>query len=411
MNQDSFISQFLEFTKDFESPTSFWRWSAYGAISATLRFNCYINWGSSNLYPNTFILLLADSAAYRKDAGPELVGELLKEHAHTKVISGRATWPGIIDELSTDIGNKRTGVPIKDGAGIMIAKEFTAMFISDPSLVRNMTEAYSYEEEFQDTLRGGKSKIKKRCLSILGGSNETLLRSVFSNEAVYGGLLRRYFLVKPDKKRPPNCLVDDTTTITITPDKRKKLIDALRKISTLSGVFKLSDDAKRAYKEWYEDLYHNYEKFDDRTGFIQGVHALIIKIAMIMAANENTLVIDERSISASIKEVMALKENYVTYIMGAGKNPHADMGAAILGALWQLHLKANNGITPLWKRRDILLQYWNQISSEDLDKLLLTLEGAQLIQMLPQGSEPAYLLTLKAQEIFLKNAKTNGQTN
>src|SRR6267143_2042527 len=181
-----FVSIFIDLTNKFESPTSFWKWSAYAAIAATLRFNCYLNWGTTKLYPNLYVLLLADSAAYRKDAGPELVEELLKELSHTKVITGRASWQGIVDELSQDTGNKKTGIPIKHGAGIIIALELTAMFVEDSSLIKMMTEAYAFVPEYDYILRGGKTKIKNRCITLLGGSNETLLRSFYTAEASYG---------------------------------------------------------------------------------------------------------------------------------------------------------------------------------------------------------------------------------
>lgn len=398
-----FVESFCDITKNFESPLSFWKWSSYGAVAATLRYNCNLKWGTSNLYPNLYILLLADSAAYRKDAGPELVGELLKECAHTKVIMGRASWQGILDELSQDIGNKKTGVPIRNGAGTIIAMEFTAAFVEDPNLIKMMTEGYSYVEEFEYTLRGGKTKIKHRCINMLGGSNETLLRDLYNIQASYGGLLRRTCLIKPDKRRPPNALMDSKDHMSI--GDKKLLVDQLKVIQNLKGEFNITPDAKVAYKDWYVDLYNSYDKLDDRSGFIQGVHSLIMKLAMIIAASQNILIIDEKIINRAIKEILALKENYVTFMMGSGRNPQANMGATILATLWQYH-NSSNGVIKSLKRRDILLKHWNEISSEDLDKLLTTLEGAGLIQMIPHGNEPSYQLTNTAKDAFLKNVQS-----
>jgi len=116
----------------------------------------------------------------------------------------------------------------------------------------------------------------------------------------------------------------------------------------------------------------------------------------------NSLEINEKIIARAIKEILGLKENYVTYILGAGKNPQADISAKLLYEMWQM-----NGTN--YKRREILLKHWNEISSDDLDKLILTLEGAGLIQMIPMGNEPSWTLTVKAREIFLKDAKLPNQ--
>jgi hypothetical protein len=402
MPQD-FVSLFCELTKNFESPANFWKWSAYGAIAATLRYNCYLKWGTSNLYPNMYILLLADSAAYRKDAGPELIEELLRECAHTKVISGRASWQGIVDELSQDIGNKKTGVPIKGGAGIVIALEFTAMFVEDPNLIKLMTEGYAFAPEYEYTLRGGKTKIKNRCISILAGSNETLLKDFYTMQASYGGLLRRTCLIKPDKRRPPNALME--TTDHLADVDKKKLVDFLKEIQKLKGEFKFLQKAKDVYIAWYKDLYNNYDKIVDKSGFVAGMHALIAKLAMVLAAAENTLEISEDIIQKAIKEIIDLKGNYTTYIMGAGKNPHADISAVILTTMWQQACNGNHKL----KRREMLFKFWNEISAEDLDKIIQTLQGAGLIQMTPVGMEPAYELTNLAKNIFLKDEKSKSQ--
>lgn len=393
-----FVKSFVDCTAEFESPTSFWQWSAYASVAATLRFNCYLKWGTSNLYPNLYILLLADSAAYRKDAGPELCEELLRECSHTKVISGRASWQGIVDELSQDIGNKKTGIPIKHGAGIIIAKEFTSSFVEDNSLIQMMTEAYSYAEEFEYILRSGKTKIKNRCLNMLGGSNETLLRDLYNTKAVYGGLLRRTCLIKPDKRRPPNSFMNPGQKISLDITEKAGLLTQLKVIQQLKGEFQTTKDAALAYDLWYKELYANYDKLDDRSGFVQGMHSIIFRLAMIIAASQETMIITEATITRAITEIMALKENYTTFMMGNGKNPQANLGASLLQLLWS-NENANLGSL---KRRDILLKYWNEISSEDLDKLLITLEGAGLLQMIPNGNEPAYSLTQRAKDAFKK---------
>jgi hypothetical protein len=402
--QDTFINLFIEYTKEFESPTSFWKWSAYGAVAASLRFNCSIKWGTGNLYPNMYILLLADSAAYRKDAGPELVEELLKENGHTKVIAGRISWPAVVDELSQDRPAKKGGIPIRGGGAIIIATEFTAAFVEDASLIKQMTESHGYKEEFDYILRGtGTVKIKNRCITMLGGSNETLLRDLYGQQATYGGLLRRTCLVKPDRRRPPNSLTDDDSFLTL--DKKKTLCDKLKTIQNLKGLFTLSDEAKKYYKEWYNDLYNSYDKLDDRTGFIQGIHSLIIKLAMILAANEGRMQISDEILKTAIHEIEALKENYAAYTMAAGKNPNASMGTTILCTLWTAH-NTPNGTPRSLKRRDLLLKYWNEISAEELDKLLFSLEQAGLLRMIPSGQEPSYVLTQVAMDSFLKNQKT-----
>ena len=388
-----FVSLFLELTKQYESPTSFWRWSCYAGIAALLRNNIFHPWGTTKLYPNIYVLLLADSAKFRKDAGPSLIEELLREISHTKVISGRASWQGILDELSQDIGNKKTGVPLKGGSAIIIAPELSAFFVSDTQLIPMITDGYAFAAEFPYTLRGGKVVVKNRCITLLAASNETLLREVYDMRANEGGLLRRTYLIKPDEMRLPNALME--TTDSMSDADKKVLLLELNRIKILAGEVTKTKEAKDLYVNWYKELYKKYSDHDDRTGFYYGIHALVFKLAIIIAASYYSLCITEAMMEEAIKQVIALKNNYNAYAMGTGRNPQANMTAIILLAMWQ-----SNGTK--WKRRDLLLKYWNEISSEDLDKLIATIEQAGLIRMIPIGSEPAYELTDVAREAFKK---------
>src|SRR5258706_15849366 len=98
----NFSSAFIQFTAAYESPTSFWRWSSYALVAAILRDNVYFEHGLFKTYPNIYVILLADSAEYRKGGSFPLVTELLlhEEIRNTKIIQGRNSVQAVIDDLS-----------------------------------------------------------------------------------------------------------------------------------------------------------------------------------------------------------------------------------------------------------------------------------------------------------------------
>ena len=55
----SFINEFLDYTKSYESPDAFWYWAAVGIIGAVLRDNCYLLLGDTRIYPNLYIIIIA----------------------------------------------------------------------------------------------------------------------------------------------------------------------------------------------------------------------------------------------------------------------------------------------------------------------------------------------------------------
>ena len=97
--QETFIEDFLDRTKDAESPRSFFYWSALAAISAVVKKNVYINKRIYRLYPNLYIMFIAKSGL-RKGFPVKMAQKIVEAIEVTKVISGQNSIQGIITELS-----------------------------------------------------------------------------------------------------------------------------------------------------------------------------------------------------------------------------------------------------------------------------------------------------------------------
>lgn len=386
-----FISLFMEYSKEYESPSSFWKWGAYSAIAATLRFNVFYPHGLGKVYPNIYTVLLADSAEYRKDAALKLVSELLREVKNTKVIEGRASFQAIINDLAIDVGSKN-GTTIRGGGAVIVAPELAAFFVSDPQLIPNLTNWYDFREEHKESLKGtGTITIKNRCITLFAASNETYLREVYDDRAVYGGLLRRTFMIKPDETRPPNSLM----YVDLSKYDNKFLLESLNEIKNLTGAITRTDAAAKLYHDWYNVLYKQYKTHPDRTGVLQSLHTSALKLAIIISAANYKIEICERYMEEAIMQVTNLKGNYETYAMSSGKADHAEIGTIILTALW-------NAKDYYLTRKEILFKYWNQISATELDELIATFEQGGLTKMKPQNNEPGYELTKKCINLFTK---------
>lgn len=390
---------FVDWNAEFESPGSFWKWSAYALVASTLRSNVYYNTGSEILCPNIYVLLLADSAAFRKGGPFPLVTELVTEIRQTKLYDGRASIQAVLEKLSIDIGGKG-GIPIRGGSCLILAEELAAFFVSDPQLVTLITNIYRSRKVFSYDLRGNAFTIKDLCVTMLAASNETNLRDVYNAQASYGGLLGRTFLIKPDKRRPANSLLD----IDLTKYDKKPLLATLRDIAKLKGNVTFTQKAKDHYNTWYDDLYENLPNYSDPAGVRGRMHTSALKLSMIIAAAHGVTEVNAHHMEVAIEETIALLPNYETYIIGTGSSPQASAGSIFLQELWAASQNGHNGKL---LRRQFLMEYWNQISVEDLDKLLVTLTQAGMIQEEHSNNELGYVATKKCLEIFSKNASAN----
>jgi len=389
----SFVELLMQHTRHYESPGSFWKWSAYTAIGAVLRDNCYRRLGDHKIYPNVYTLLLADSAVHRKGHPIKLCEELVKGAKSTKVISGRSSIQGILDELARAETDKKTGNIMAGGSALFSASELSAGIVSDPEAVKILTDIYDFKDEYTSRLRGsGIFRIKNICFSLIAASNEELLRDVYDGKAIFGGLLGRTFLVRPNEFRPANSLFtirDQEASLSL-------LRESLASIAKLQGEFEITESAQLAYEEWYGPFRKSYEHKSDRSGISGRIHTSVLKLAMILCVNATgMLIVDKCHMVEAIKECVALLPNYQGFVMASGRSTIAEVAALLIEDIWSSRGKEI-------KKSDFLSRYVHIFDSELLDKCITTLTQAELIRLVigNNGNGESYAVTDKCRDKF-----------
>lgn len=382
---------YLEHTKYYESATSFWKWSAYATLSATLRDNCFRRQGDVYIYPNIYVLLLAQSAVHRKGNPVKLCEELVKKVGNTKLISGRSSIQAILDELGRGESDPKTGKLLKGGSALFSVPELTAGIVNDPEAVKILTDIYDFREEYTSRLRGtGTFRIKNVCFSMLAASNEELLRDLYDTKAIFGGLLGRTFLVKADEFRPGNSLFtvrDNTASF-------NALVAELGEIAQLHGEFEFTESAMAIYDRWYLPFRQGYKNKPDKSGLSGRIHTSILKLAMLICVDKTkTLEVDGNHVEEAIDESMALIPNYNSFVMAGGKSSSADIGATLLQEMYESPDKS-------LPRKIILQRHWSDFNAEDLDKCVITMCQAGLFSEIGAEDGITYGLTKKCLEIL-----------
>lgn len=386
----TFVDLFLDHTKHYESPTSFWKWAAYTTIAAVIRDNCYRRLGDHKIYPNVYTLLLADSAVHRKGHPIKLCEHLVKEVKSTKLISGRSSIQGILDELSRGETDKVTGKVTAGGSALFSASELSAGIVNDPEAVKILTDIYDFKDEYTSRLRGsGVFRIKNVCFSLIAASNEELLRDVYDGKAIFGGLLGRTFLVRPNEFRPANSLFtvhDQTESLTL-------MVAVLKKMAHMFGEFEITVNAQRVYEEWYVPFRKSYEHKPDRSGVSGRIHTSILKLAMVLAVNDTmTLCIHEKQMKQSIQLCLELLPNYQSLVMASGKSTIAEVAALLVEDIWNSKAKQLS-------KAEFMGRYTHIFDSDLCNKCTTTLIESELIKMvLGEGQRECYMLTPKAIE-------------
>lgn len=383
---DTFLDAYIEHNKNFESPTSFWKWSAFAAIAGALRDNCFWRVGDDRTYPNIYVLLLANSGADRKGKPVRLANKLVDNLQATKTISGRTSVQAIFEEMMTSETDPVTGRMSKGGAAMLFAEELAAGIVADEQGVAILTDIYDYKLNFKINLVSrGRRKIEGMVFSLLAGSNEDLLKSVYNSSAIGGGLLARTFLIVPDEFRPRNSL----RNVVNTDDGYNCLLKKLQQISNLKGEFQFTEEFWDEYDAWYVPFGNSLRGVIDKTGVRARIHTGIMKIAMILAANDLTLSVTAKHCDLAIEACIKLLPNYTNFTLSSGKSDIASAGALLIADLKDA---PNYTMT----RKVLMRKHWQDFNSEILDSLVTALETAELlVQGVNDKREQTFTLTQK----------------
>lgn len=389
----TFAEAYLEHTKHYESPTSFWQWSAFTAIAGVMRDNCYRQLGDTKIYPNIYTLLLADSAVHRKGQPVHLCEKLVKAVNSTKTISGRSSIQGILDELARAETDKKSGKMHIGGSATFFAPELSAGIVNDPEAIKILTDIYDFKDDYTSRLRGsGIFRIKNICFTMMGASNEELLRDIYDTKALFGGLLGRTFLVKPNEFRPANSLFN----VRDTSKSYSVLLEKLTVISQTVGEFEFTEDAQIAYNNWYEPFRKSYEGKADKSGISGRIHTSILKLAMILCADQtNGLTISCKHVKEAIAHCINLIPNYTGFVMATGKSTVSDVAATLIEDIWQSRTKQIS-------KKDFLTRHFHQYDLEIVDKCITTLVQAALITetLDIKSGDTCFEVTAKCKEVF-----------
>lgn len=347
--------------------------------------------GDKYLFPNFYTLLVADSAVQRKGSPVDFCTTLLTKSKVTKVISGRASIQGILDELGRGETDKQTGAILGGGSALFSAPELSAGIVNDPEAVKILTDIYEFKEEYTSRLRGsGIFRIKNICLNMLGASNESLLIDVYDDKAKHGGLLGRTFLVKPDEFRPGNSLFN----VRDTESSFTELVNKLGVIGKIKGEFLFGPAAQLAYDNWYLPFRKAYEHKVDKSGISGRIHTSVLKLAMILCIDKTGgLTIEESHIKEAITECVALLPNYQSLIMSTGKSTVADVATHLIEDIW----RSPSGVMT---KREFLAKHFYEFDLEIVDKCIATLDAAGLVTHMIAGNESVLGITKKCIESF-----------
>jgi len=328
--KDGWLQAYKKYIFKQESPEIFHLWVGLTMISAALRRNVWTDRGAYKIYPNQYVILLAESATCRKSVAMEIGLDLLLANKTIKAVHERTTVEGLTDLMNKVIPTP-SGKIRYDGSVVLHADELSNMFSKASyivDLISFLTAAYTAKARLDFLTRGkGFVQIRNPCPVMLAGTTPGQFGEIFPMAAIASGFMGRVILVmgkKGDRVGKPKLLTE----------MRPGLVEDLKDISLLEGEIKPTDECEEFFIDWYEGGKMGEAKSAELVSFYERKHDHVMKAAMLLSISEsNDLIITLDNLKGAIQLVEDLEEGMARGLEHIGATPQSDLSDLLVETL------------------------------------------------------------------------------
>ena len=306
--QENWLKLLNTYTKETESPRDFWLWSGIFCIAAAFQRKVWLPFGMEKIYPNLYLMFVADPGWCRKGAPLGFARRILKEIKIPVGIDSptkRHLTKRLAELTQTEIF-QYLGKPMSQSAVPLISRELSSFLAVDPKqMIEVLTDIYDSHDDWEyGTSTAGEDKIKNLCVSCFFATTPGWIVKNLPEEAIGGGFTRRFAIVYGDKR-------SQSLPIPPIPDEHlyTELVEQLHTISLVVGEFSWQSEARQIYESWYNTIFQwALDTNDDRLhGTFSSIHVIAIKISMCLhIARSPSLIIEEQDINLAIELLKAM---------------------------------------------------------------------------------------------------------
>jgi len=289
------LELFKEYVNDSETPKVFWEWAGIFTIGAVLRRRVYFKWMRKKVFPNLYVIITGEPGS-RKDPAVSLVKDMLDELSINQ-FANSFTRRSVTKELNEIQKLPQSQVIVggklfTNSECALVSTELSSALGTDLlNVILFLTDAWDGKDVYKhSTSEHGSDALTNVCISLLAATTPDYLMRSIPPDVVGNGFTSRVIF--------PVCSTRDKWRAFVEYDDTKYLsmIKDLKRIYTLSGVFKMTDLAIDFVKNWYEkDLRKIWEECQNKLTklFLKRIQENMFKVAMILQVSKsNELIID-----------------------------------------------------------------------------------------------------------------------
>ncbi|MHA1481931.1 MAG: DUF3987 domain-containing protein [Candidatus Heimdallarchaeaceae archaeon] len=289
---DNWLTAYLKYNETTESATIFHKWSGISTIAATLRRKVYFNFGRIKIYPNLFVILVAEPGVARKTQAITFAEDILIGIFGVSMAADAMTPQALLEdiELAADTTIMPDGSELRHSSLTIFSGEFESFLgqkKENSKMIVTLTDLYDCKARpFRyRTKNSGSNIIPLPFLNMLAATTPESLANCLPSIAIGGGLTSRMIFVYANDKKQKVPIPEFTEGCA---NMQEELLKDLSVIARTAGGYDFSTEGK----EWWINFYNSYEDRDSTRlckdpafiGWYSRKPVLILKLSTIFAA-------------------------------------------------------------------------------------------------------------------------------
>ena len=379
---NNWLESYLQYTNNSEPSPNFRRWVGISTIAAVLQRKCRLQWGTVDVYPNLYVVLVGPSGSRKGTAmGPAYdflndLGIKLSAEATTREALIRALHKSSNSSIDAITGQ------LKMHSSLTIFSQELTVFLgyNNMQLMTDLCDWYDCRKRWTyDTKNMGTDEILGVWVNLIGATTPDLLQSTLPRDAVGSGLTARMVLVYEPRKWKivyvPHLSKDEIII-------GKKLFSDLEKISMISGEFKVTEKFMENWIDWRQKHEANPPFSDSRfSGYVERRPMHMLKLSMILSSvRTDSMIIDDVDLSLAEKIMVETEKKMPRAFSGIGRAKMVD----ILTKVW-IHVAHKKGTNV--SIATLLEEFHYDADKQDLLGILATLKSMKVIEIVYEGGD------------------------
>jgi len=298
----NWIQEYVAQQQNSEAPDEFHLWTAVSTIAGALGRKVWFDMGNHIVVPNFYIVFVSPPGVVQKSTTLGAGKSLLKKLDDPPIHFGpdTVTWQAITDTLidaadTEEIMNPNGVVDYITMSSLHLAVSELGTFFqeNDSDKINLMTHLWDAPPDYTKRTRmDGNIIINNPCINFIAGCTPAWITDNLPSYFIGGGLSSRMIFIFADKKARRLAYPAKQKET----QRQKVLVDELRKINNMRGVFTMDADARAYGVEFYNTVCDmlDSEAMDPRyKSFISRLQTHYHKTAMIVSAStREDMVID-----------------------------------------------------------------------------------------------------------------------